>query len=298
MSAPISLDIQRLETTLFRLTSLLQALEPTDSKGRTLLHNFIERDSDLEYLKCLVKYVADVNSKDNNGNTALHLALRNLGESYDKDKFEFIKVLLENGADVNLANKDGFTPLHYFFNGKWGEKHLLFFLEKGASMDLIYDRKARFSHRVFMLHWYYEDSTFQAVLNNCTYIDCGDNDGATILMYACRMKNATEQTINSIIERGASINSTDMGGRTALHYLCQNQEPKKEIAETLINKGANINSVDRDGNTPLHLALRNPELNKDLILTLIEKGADLYIKSTSGTPEEMLNNLNIGIKNI
>ena len=42
---------------------------------------------------------------DELGNTLLHDAIQN-------HCFEFIKILIKNGANVNIKNKEGFTPLH------------------------------------------------------------------------------------------------------------------------------------------------------------------------------------------
>lgn len=47
----------------------------------------------------------DVNSTDNNGWTALHLAAM-------YGRLEACKYLVENGADINKQRKDGWTPLH------------------------------------------------------------------------------------------------------------------------------------------------------------------------------------------
>jgi hypothetical protein len=51
-----------------------------------------------------LKYGADVNASDENGNTPLFLASK-------YEHLEIVKELIKNSADVNIQNKDGHTPL-------------------------------------------------------------------------------------------------------------------------------------------------------------------------------------------
>ena len=53
----------------------------------------------------LIKGGININHQDNDGNTALHIAIK------VRQNNEIIKLLLDNGADVNIKNKNGKTPL-------------------------------------------------------------------------------------------------------------------------------------------------------------------------------------------
>ena len=51
----------------------------------------------------LLKYAADINAQDVNGNTALHFAVLAGSE-------ELIALLLKSGANKNIRNRWGMTP--------------------------------------------------------------------------------------------------------------------------------------------------------------------------------------------
>lgn len=57
-------------------------------------------------VQLLIQHQSDVDVKDNDGNTALHLAV-----DYGHDKV--VQQLLEHGSNVSIRNSDGFPPLHW-----------------------------------------------------------------------------------------------------------------------------------------------------------------------------------------
>jgi ankyrin repeat protein len=63
-----------------------------------------------ELVTALIRAKADVNARDTNGMSALHLAVRTGG-------FPLVHALLAHGADVNLKDRLGRTPLHYALRG-------------------------------------------------------------------------------------------------------------------------------------------------------------------------------------
>lgn len=86
-----------------------------------------------ETVKTLIDCGAEVNAKDDDGNTSLHYAVAlgklnffqstNLNIELNQSLFKLfphfclgrdktVKILIENGAEINCKDKNGLTPLH------------------------------------------------------------------------------------------------------------------------------------------------------------------------------------------
>ena len=72
--------------------------------NRDLIDN--AREENLKQVKYLIEKGADVNAKDNEGNTALIKSSR-------KGYLEVVKCLIEKGADINTKNNCGITIVHF-----------------------------------------------------------------------------------------------------------------------------------------------------------------------------------------
>ncbi|PJZ55500.1 ankyrin repeat domain-containing protein [Leptospira barantonii] len=84
-----------------------------------------------EYAKYFIENGADVNAKDDDGQTPLHLATY-----FAEDKKEILKLLLKHGAKINSKNNQGQTPLHIAARG-WNRRWLVeYFLSQGANPNI------------------------------------------------------------------------------------------------------------------------------------------------------------------
>ena len=88
-------------------------------------------DGNLMLVNTLISNGADVNEKDNNSFSPLHYATQEF--STKKECFEITKILLQAGANIEARDENGNTPLSnavYWFRGDPSLVNLL--LEKGA----------------------------------------------------------------------------------------------------------------------------------------------------------------------
>jgi ankyrin repeat protein len=77
-------------------------IDQSNKAGRTALHHAAFWWRPVEVVSLLLQAGAELNRKDNDGNTPLHEA---------SSDFDLAKFLIDEGADVNARDKFGFTPL-------------------------------------------------------------------------------------------------------------------------------------------------------------------------------------------
>ncbi|MDE1152477.1 MAG: ankyrin repeat domain-containing protein [Micavibrio sp.] len=155
---------------------------------------------------------ASVEAKDAQGNTGLHLAVRDCEEyGYTSRGREILSVFLNRGLSIDVKNAMGATALH------------LAVQDEGYSC----------------LHKITDLANFGANLH------ARDNDGRTPLHYACVQGKI--DGLRQLLSLGLDVNATDEKGYTPLHVAAARGEPAV-IAE-LLGAGANINAVTKSGKT-------------------------------------------------
>ncbi len=105
----------------------------TDPSGRNALHISVA-SYQRGYIGFLTSKGIDINSRDNDGNTALHYPLISVLENklYLPYSKEIVKILVEEGADPHIKNKVGKSPMDLAVES--GENELISLLQSRESM--------------------------------------------------------------------------------------------------------------------------------------------------------------------
>ena len=174
-------------------------------------------------LKNASSYIFEIDVKNSEGWTALHISCRNSATFSSEEMVEF---LLKNGADPNASSSVGWTPLHLasaHSNSDSSLKTVDALLRSGA------DSNAKNNYGWTPLH---------------TASSSYSNDTRTISI----------ATVDLLLRKGADPNAKDDKGWTPLHFLLSYSGDLLAIVELLLRSGADPNAkTDRDS-TPLYFA--------------------------------------------
>ena len=119
--------LNKLLAALALMAKLLRKVMGNESKPTPEELWEMVRNGDINDVKLLLGKGADINTKDNDGWTALHYATRH-------QTTEMAQLLLDRGADINAKDNDGWTALHCAAVYKNTEMVQLL-LDKGADVN-------------------------------------------------------------------------------------------------------------------------------------------------------------------
>ncbi|EAY12721.1 hypothetical protein TVAG_117430 [Trichomonas vaginalis G3] len=235
-----------------------------DIDGKTALH-IAARYNCIETVELLISHGANINEKNKDGETSLHIAANNNSK-------ETAELLISNGANINEKNDDAGTALHIaaFENHKETVELLI---SHGANINEKNDYGETALH---VAAYNNSKETAEILISHGININEKDDDGGTALHNAVYYNY--KETAELLISHGININAKNDNGRTALHVAVYDN--RKEIAELLISHGANINEKNNDGKTALHTAASNN--SKETAEILISHGANINEKDEYG----------------
>ena len=230
-----------------------------------------------EAAKLLLQHGADVNGRNRDGNTALHLAIF-LGHAGSAE------LLLKNGADVTARNDDGATPIDMLAVPWEMTKMLLEPLGIKLEQKLVEAGRAKIAEMLNVKSSNLSEgkSTLpgeeiwdaasagnlsvvkQAIANGMDVNMKDPKSGGTLLATAALMGHT--EIVALLLEHGADVNARSKDGGTALHAAAF--LGRVETVKLLLDKGADTTLRHKMGGTAIDGAKLNWLLSKGILATL------------------------------
>jgi ankyrin repeat protein len=250
LEGPLSQDKDSISVIFDCLLSKSASATVTYPDGKTLLHRIVS--SSFGYPRVahlLLTSGVKVNAQDNEGNTALHLAMHSK---------QCVEVLLKNGANPHQQNVDGLTPLLYALtHGKKDNE-----LDPEALIKVSDPRKTDSNGRS-ALHLAAAnglEKTVRILLRVRAETTTVDSNKHTPLLLAVLNH---QWHIVPLFATAPNVNSWDEEGMTALHHIATSvpRAPStwQDIASAAVpfcERGVSKSMRDRTGATPLILAVK------------------------------------------
>ena len=187
-----------------------------------------------------------VNSKDDMGMTALHVACA-------EGNVSIATLLLDHGANILEADWNGETALH--FGCKHGQKDIVkFILNKYSSNS--------------------SNGNSDGISAGGGDVDDDDQSIDAADVHKSDSGNISESSSSLLFTK--IINKVQWHGHTPLHHAAA--KGHRSIVSLLIQYGAELNVKDKDGRTPLHLASRYG--HHTTVQFLLDEGIDTTIGTT------------------
>ena len=186
-------------------------------------HAAILQNQKAEYL---LKNNIDPNTQDDNGDTALIVALKNKADNI------FIKTLLQNGIDPNIANHQKETPIHVAIKKQYPIETIELLLNNGANGN-IPDSEGNTA----LWHYIKYAPTVEnltGVAKGNTVIDYADENGDTPLIFALKNDYPSE-VIRVLLENGADPKLKNYDNQDAYDIIRSKKYFKEAVKKSTSN---------------------------------------------------------------
>ena len=285
-----------------------------DEKDRSLLHlllSYLETEDSVQARKFLAMVKnglhllqdcgLEINSRNGEGNTPLHLWASLSKEVISVEAIEIGKELISRGGAVNARNDKGETPLH--LSKCWGQVEIL--VEKGAQLNMQDLNGDTPFHKFIGEDSLIGENVKRGRWKKCLALKmnpwCINKEGKcpfeVLLEKKCfrsafnLLKIIFEDNENGALSESAR-RYKDRKGNSLLHILCTlENESAQSMCEYLLEKGFDVNFQNECDQTPLHLVCskagsKGPSLPENVtssyICMLRKYDADVNIPDVGG----------------
>ncbi|XP_034947633.1 E3 ubiquitin-protein ligase MIB1 isoform X1 [Chelonus insularis] len=194
---------------------------------------------------------ADLNARNKRRQTALHIAV-------NKGHAGVVRTLLELGCHPSLQDAEGDTPLHDAISKKRDDM-LTLLLDHAADITRTNNTGFNALHHAALRG---NPSAMRILLSKLPrpwIVDEKKDDGYTALHLAALNNHVEVAELLARVGK-ADLDLQNVNLQTALHLAVERQHT--QIVRLLVREGANVNVADKDGDTPLHEALRHHTLSQ------------------------------------
>jgi ankyrin repeat protein len=225
------------------------------------------RAGDTKTLRVLIDQRANVNAREADGTTALHLAVL-------RDDIDAVDLLLRGGADPKAADRYGVTPLTVAcINGNAGIIERL--VKAGADPDTAL---ASGETALMTASRTGKVDAVKMLLAHGANVNAAERvRGQTALMWAAASNNT--DAISVLIDAGANVLARSHGPKTA-PAPSKESEPDRPVDQNAAY-AARSRRGRLDSFTPLLFAIRDGAI--DAVRTLLDRGANVNDKVEDGT---------------
>jgi ankyrin repeat protein len=220
----------------------------------------------VDLVRELIESGVDVNSRDSDGQTALHAVQESAARGYWGCDEKIVDLLLKAGANPYMPDNDLRAPIssiNYCNSG----------------IACLYEEYCEESsqngptklHRAVARDNLIAVKTLLANDGRRSRINTRDKQGFTALHYAILWRRSHDQEIvRCLIDAKADPNISDMYGRTSLHYAVAVRN--QEITRIILGAGGDLDAVDKKGRRPADIAIIRMQL--DFYKWLMESAGD------------------------
>lgn len=207
----------------------------------TLLH-FAAESGNAEIARALIKMGAEVDARDGEEDTPLHLALRN-----EREKVALI--LLKAGATCEGTSSRGWSVLQEIAANPFSPRLVRAALKAGAKVNAFdhWQSSTPLHTAAYMGHTRTAELFIAAGAN----LEAKTDDGVTPLHLAASFD--MQAMTKRLIAAGCTVNARDARKRTALHFAARQRNHR--MAKLLLGHGADPSLRDDLGQTPSQIIM-------------------------------------------
>lgn len=220
-------------------------------------HTWVTKHEDIAIIEELLFYGADVQAESNDGETALHVAMRT--------SLDIVEMLLKSGADIHVKDLHGDSILHTAVRLK-DIRMVENCIRLGADVNATNGKAEHVLHTAVRTGAHFH--MFDMLLQSGAAVDARNTVGDTVLHVAVQCKRIG--MVKQCMSHGADVNARNEHGDTTLHHAVRTGETN--IVTFVLAHCGDVDGRNDEGESPLHEAARNG--HDKIVKLLILQGAD------------------------